>query len=83
MTVVDASTLPYRRNVGVMAINRTGHVWIGRRIDASIYFTKTSTRSCQRLGALCRDPGRCDWACHLLHRGSHHTVRHVALIFDV
>jgi putative (di)nucleoside polyphosphate hydrolase len=33
MTPVDPATLPYRRNVGVMVINRAGLVWIGRRID--------------------------------------------------
>lgn len=33
MTAIDPTTLPYRRNVGVMAINRAGRVWIGRRVD--------------------------------------------------
>lgn len=33
MSRIDPATLPYRKNVGVMAINRAGLVWIGRRID--------------------------------------------------
>ncbi len=31
---LDPSTMPYRRNVGVMAINRAGLVWIGRRVGS-------------------------------------------------
>jgi putative (di)nucleoside polyphosphate hydrolase len=30
----DPATLPYRRNVGIMAINRDGLVWIGRRVGS-------------------------------------------------
>jgi putative (di)nucleoside polyphosphate hydrolase len=33
----DPETLPYRRNVGVMVLNRAGHVWIGRRIPAGVW----------------------------------------------
>lgn len=32
--IVDPETLPYRPNVGVMALNREGLVWVGRRIAA-------------------------------------------------
>ena len=32
MKVVDPDTLPYRRCVGVMVLNRDGLVWAGRRI---------------------------------------------------
>jgi putative (di)nucleoside polyphosphate hydrolase len=32
MPTVDTSTLPYRRNVGIMVINGYGMIWIGRRI---------------------------------------------------
>jgi putative (di)nucleoside polyphosphate hydrolase len=31
---MTAAQLAYRRNVGIMVINRTGEVWIGRRSDA-------------------------------------------------
>ena len=31
---IDPNTMPYRRNVGVMAINRQGLVWIGRRVGS-------------------------------------------------
>jgi putative (di)nucleoside polyphosphate hydrolase len=31
---VDPETLPYRPNVGVMALNPSGLVWVGRRIAA-------------------------------------------------
>lgn len=31
---VDPQTLPYRPNVGVMALNPSGLVWVGRRIAA-------------------------------------------------
>ncbi len=30
------STLPYRRNVGLMVINRAGLVWLGRRIATDV-----------------------------------------------
>lgn len=33
MTTPHPTTLPYRKNVGVMAINRDGLVWVGQRID--------------------------------------------------
>lgn len=32
---VDPETLPWRPNVGVMALNRAGLVWVGRRIAAT------------------------------------------------
>ena len=31
---MDVSGLPYRPCVGIMVLNRTGQVWIGRRHDA-------------------------------------------------
>lgn len=33
MTPEDIAKLPYRRNVGVMVVNREGHVWVGQRKD--------------------------------------------------
>jgi putative (di)nucleoside polyphosphate hydrolase len=33
----DPSRLPYRRNVGIMVINRQGHVWIGKRVPAGVW----------------------------------------------
>ena len=32
---IDPEKLPYRRNVGIMAVNRTGLVWLGRRVGGS------------------------------------------------
>ncbi len=32
MPTKDPNSMPYRRNVGVMVINRAGLVWIGRRL---------------------------------------------------
>ncbi len=31
---IDIASMPYRRNVGIMAINRHGLVWIGRRVGS-------------------------------------------------
>jgi putative (di)nucleoside polyphosphate hydrolase len=33
---LDPNTLPYRRNVGVMVINRAGLVWVGRRVSTDL-----------------------------------------------
>ena len=33
---VDPVSLPYRRNVGVMVINRAGQVWVGRRVSPDL-----------------------------------------------
>ncbi|MEM8577919.1 MAG: RNA pyrophosphohydrolase [Pseudomonadota bacterium] len=33
MTPEEIAKLPYRRNVGVMLVNRDGHVWVGQRLD--------------------------------------------------
>ena len=36
MTPEDIARLPYRRNVGVMLVNRDGHVFVGQRLDSDV-----------------------------------------------
>ncbi|KAA0916386.1 RNA pyrophosphohydrolase [Aquicoccus porphyridii] len=36
MTPEDIAALPYRRNVGVMLVNRAGHAFVGQRIDSDV-----------------------------------------------
>ena len=36
MTPEDIAKLPYRRNVGVMLVNREGHAFVGQRIDTEM-----------------------------------------------
>ena len=36
MTPEEIAKLPYRRNVGVMLINRDRHVWVGQRLDRRV-----------------------------------------------
>lgn len=36
MNKVDPETLPYRKSVGIMVLNREGHVFVGRRINQDV-----------------------------------------------
>jgi len=36
MTLIDATTLPYRPCAGIMIINAAGHIFVGQRIDQKV-----------------------------------------------
>lgn len=42
---IDPSTLPYRRNVGLMVVNGHGHVWLGRRVSADLPSARGAPRA--------------------------------------